>query len=342
MWSKGVLVASERHSCPSGSCVGFRSSGPASGHTLSAPGSSPPSAALRGWPRKSHTSIQFIPEYFTFLVPQTLTSRFFLALPAPGPLPHTTCLAVPGRCYPFLRKAGERLWQCGVCATVRQWVFLNHCVVFQLRMSLDRFSTTSHRLLGMMRNARRSHSGASEDSLSPALWLVWFSGVSSMPRPDMDSWKRQDEQSGLTVQNYGGGRHKPCPPPLGPAQPTCLGRRGTSCWGRQGPGVLHKVLAGWRCREPPRPGFLLPAPPAHSHDGVPGTCSCQPENPYRSCTGGLRIKPGCPGPQPAREPKGAAAPAGNAGPARQALPCPAPVPAHVLSQVLLAPQPATS
>lgn len=121
MWSKGVLVDSERHSSPSGSCEGFRSSGLASGQTLSVPGSST-SLSSTPWLAacKSHTSIKFIPEYFTFWVSQTLTSRFLLALPAPGPLPHSTCLSVPGRCYPFLRKAGQRLWQCGVCATIQQ------------------------------------------------------------------------------------------------------------------------------------------------------------------------------------------------------------------------------
>lgn len=132
------------------------------------------------------------------------------------------------------------------------------------------------------------------------------------------------------------------PPTPGSCAAHLLGEERDLPLGEAGTGVLHKVIAGWWCRKPLRPGFLLPAPPAHSHDGVPGTCSCQPENPYRSCTGGLRIKCGCPGPQPAREPKGAAAPAGNAWPVRQVLPSPAPVPTHVLSQVLLAPQPATS
>lgn len=168
---------------------------------------------------------------------------------------------------------------------------------------------------------------------------LWGPG---MPRRDVRSWKRPDEQSGLTVRNEGGGRPKSYPQPLGPAQ----------AWGGEGP-----PAGGGRARDPPqaehgrrcpkRPcfGFLVPRYPSPrllTHGTVcPGICPCQPENWAGPRIGSLRLNQGCPGPRPAGKPsKWPGRLLGTPGRFAPVL-APGP-PAHMLCQTLSAPQAATS
>ena len=126
-----------------------------------------------------------------------------------------------------------------------------------------------------------------EDSLSPALWLLWFSGAFGVPRLDAGSWKRQEEQSGLTVRNYRGRsqdstHHAPSPWVLhnrSQADGMEISLPETIYWGR-----------GWSW-DPPKgdcwlvvPKGALPWGFLHPHCLLvptavcPGTCSCQPEH----------------------------------------------------------------